>query len=79
VDIAAATVLDLHDKSGFFHVVHPRPVMWDTVISLAAAEMNVPTIPYKDWMKKLESGEDGKGNDAVKLLDFFRMQQHGTL
>lgn len=58
------------------HLVHPYPVSWDVISQTASQLLNVPIIPYKDWVSKLQAaaqadGEAAKHNPAIKLLEFF--------
>ncbi|KAI0085165.1 hypothetical protein BDY19DRAFT_909277 [Irpex rosettiformis] len=84
VDVVANVVLDLvltrQLEPRLLNVVHPRPIAWDEVFKLIKDEIgvNLPTIPYADWLAKLEA-HDGETSaktlqdiPALKLLEFFR-------
>lgn len=63
------------------HLAHPRPVPWSTIITPIARSLNLPLVPYAEWVTRLQkSGEnlDAKGevdmmkvNPALRILDFF--------
>ncbi|KIJ49878.1 hypothetical protein M422DRAFT_246246, partial [Sphaerobolus stellatus SS14] len=59
----------------FAHLVHPRPVTWKSVIGNVAEILGVPTIPFEEWLKRLEAvprtPESLHNNPALHLLDFY--------
>ena len=65
--------------TGFLHLVHPKPVYMSTIIQSVARILDVPVVPYKDWLSKLEiklesqseSGTRSKTN-AFKLIEFYK-------
>src|ERR1700692_391698 len=63
---------------GVYHLTHPSPVSWTIPMQEAARIMNVPLVPYAQWLAALEkqasspTGETLKNNPALRLLDFFR-------
>jgi len=66
-----------------FHVVHPRGVPFDTLIGSAASWLNVPLIPYPEWLSRLteeyksQSRSDANlermqvTNPALRLFSFY--------
>ncbi|KAI0677488.1 acetyl-CoA synthetase-like protein [Trametes maxima] len=60
------------------HLVHPRPVSWHTILSPIASALDVPLVPYADWLAALERTARGveamRENPALRLLEFFRTQ-----
>lgn len=63
------------------HLVHPNPLPWSTLIHFFARELNLPLVPYADWLAtlqgKLTQGQvldvDAMRRDpALRLIDFFR-------
>ncbi|KAJ6457233.1 acetyl-CoA synthetase-like protein [Mycena sanguinolenta] len=60
------------------NLVHPRPVLWDFVVSTLANTAQLPLIPFADWVQQLQdrstraAAEDIEKIPGVKLLDFFR-------
>lgn len=60
-------------RSQYLHLAHPNPVPWDTVFTVFSTTLNVPLVPWADWLAKLEKDHNGPEiNPAVQLLDFFR-------
>lgn len=59
------------------HLVHPYTVPWDIITNTASDILDVPIIPYKEWVSKLHvaakdaDSEAPKRNPAIKLLQFF--------
>ncbi|KAI1789126.1 acetyl-CoA synthetase-like protein [Ganoderma leucocontextum] len=69
------------------HLVHPRPVAWNAIISPIARALDVPLVPYKAWLSTLEqsTGEGATGqvelmkaNPALRILAFFKAQGEAT-
>ena len=59
----------------FAHIVHPRPVLWDDIIGHVSDALQVPVIPYDDWLTRLEASpkteEAMHRNPALHLIDFY--------
>lgn len=79
VDVAAASMVEMFDSPpGVYHLTHPSPVSWTIPMQEAARIMNVPLVPYTQWLASLEkqassqTGETLQNNPALRLLDFFR-------
>ncbi|PIL33564.1 hypothetical protein GSI_04187 [Ganoderma sinense ZZ0214-1] len=84
---AAQALTELrHSSDPIVHLVHPRPVPWDSVLEPIARELNVPFVPYRTWLSTLEGsvvGEPGsteqaharRRNPALRLLPFYREQE----
>lgn len=80
-------ILEMYTRAiGILHLVHPRPVPWNAILSPIARRMDVPLVAYAEWFKGLEGLEannnlvhDGISDEqdkAATLLEFFRL---GTL
>ncbi len=77
-----------HSQEPFLHLVHSRPTPWHTVIAPIAQALNVPLVPYPQWLSALQSSvESGsaeeveamKRNPALRILPFFKAQgEHQT-
>ncbi|KAF9807197.1 hypothetical protein IEO21_08334 [Rhodonia placenta] len=83
VDLAAATIVDMCDiAADTLHLVHAQPVGWNAIMEPLASKLNVPLVPYVEWLARLESlAEDGDvhathagKNDkaALRLLYVYR-------
>lgn len=76
-DVAASAILEMRDADQtFLHLVHPNPVQWSTIFTAAAEILQMPLVPYAEWLTRLEaSHQSGKetveSNPALKLLSFF--------
>ncbi|KAJ3569819.1 hypothetical protein NP233_g4796 [Leucocoprinus birnbaumii] len=62
-------------SSSFLHLVHPNPATWSDVFSLVSRSLNVPLVPYSEWLSALE--ESAKLSNSVpasslQLLDFYQ-------
>lgn len=77
--------MDMLDaKEEVLHIVHPRPVPWNTIASAFAKELNLPLVPYQKWLEGLERkfaeagqkpaqiGQAFADVPALRLIDFFR-------
>ncbi len=69
------------------HLVHPRPVLWRTLLAPIAQELNVPLVPYARWLSALggsvergsaEEVEAMRLNPALRLLSFYEAQGETT-
>ena len=69
------------------HLVHPYPVSWSTLLAPLAQELDVPLVPYTEWLSALEgSVERGSAeeveamrlNPALRLLSFYEAQGGAT-
>ncbi|KIJ25888.1 hypothetical protein M422DRAFT_273122 [Sphaerobolus stellatus SS14] len=74
--VAASAIIELRNSSSTFaHLVHPRPMTWKSVIGNVAENLGVPTIPFNEWLKRLEAvprtPEALHNNPALHLLDFY--------
>ncbi|KAF8879343.1 acetyl-CoA synthetase-like protein [Mucidula mucida] len=78
LDVAANAILELcHsiEEIDTAHLVHPRPRMSSEIFEVIGERLNLPLVPYGDWLSKLEARSlqaDGEDVPALKLLDFFR-------
>lgn len=55
-------------------LVHPNPISWNTVFSRFSELLNVPLVPYAEWLQKLESQLNVQGSDlhALRLLNMYK-------
>ncbi|KAJ7045274.1 putative aminoadipate reductase [Mycena alexandri] len=66
------------------NLVHPRPILWDDVISSMARTAQLPLVPFADWVQQLQdrsvgaAAEDIENIPGIKLLDFFRAAVAGA-
>jgi len=81
--VAASAIVDFRSAcSPFLHLVHPKPVKWDTVFEELASSIGVPLVSFDEWLNKLESGAKAitaadevdslKLNPALRIIDFYR-------
>ncbi|KAI0717761.1 acetyl-CoA synthetase-like protein [Cerioporus squamosus] len=70
-----------HSTEPFLHLIHPRPTRWHTVLAPIAELLNVPLVPYEQWVSALENSvqagsaaevEMMRQNPALRLLPFFK-------
>ena len=67
------------------HLAHPRPVLWSTIFEAFSTILNIPLVPYTEWVARLEksgevlataSAEEEataiRNNPALRLIEFFR-------
>lgn len=80
VDVAATTLLDMVGSTEpVLHLVHPHPVPWAVISSTSSTLLNIPIVPYDQWLSMLkdaardtQSDSDAvKHNPALLLLEFF--------
>ena len=62
-----------------FHVVHPRGISFNTLISLVASWLEVPLCPFPEWFAKLSEEHEAQpgskrpraDNPALRLFAYF--------
>lgn len=71
------------------HIVHPRGVPFNTLIASAASSLNVPLVPYTEWLSKLSEEHKSQSysdanlekaqstNPALRLFGFFQSARIG--
>ena len=55
-------------------LVHPNPISWNTVFNHFSKLLNVPLVPYAEWLQKLEDQLTVPDCDlhALRLLNMYR-------
>ncbi|KAJ3481757.1 hypothetical protein NLI96_g7439 [Meripilus lineatus] len=82
-EATAQAIIDLRKSTAtVLHVANPHRVSWDTIFAPLAKTLNLPVIPYIQWLDLLEkSGENLdatsevealRTNPALRILEFFR-------
>ncbi|KAI0068636.1 hypothetical protein BV25DRAFT_1910396 [Artomyces pyxidatus] len=82
VDTSAIAMVEMLDAQtpAVVNLRHPRPVSWTRMLGFFASALQLPLVPYKEWLSRLESGmrpsSGASGKDdllgpAVRLLHFF--------
>ncbi|KAF8898051.1 hypothetical protein CPB84DRAFT_1748061 [Gymnopilus junonius] len=85
VDLAAAAIVDMRRaENQTLHLVHPKPVKWNTVMKALATSLGVPLVPYVEWFARLESSSNdadektsGRQTEhsraALRMTHFYRI------
>lgn len=73
-----------HSTALVTHLTHPRPVQWSSVFSAFSSSLDLPIVPYSEWLHRLEKRTSelvGSSAEveaaayseipALKLMDFF--------
>ncbi|ETW81166.1 tridomain enzyme adenylation-thiolation-dehydrogenase [Heterobasidion irregulare TC 32-1] len=78
VDTAASAILDLRhvpDDMECVHIMHPRPVPWSSIITPLAKALDVPLLPYSEWLQSLQNTSSSISGSmttpAVLLANYF--------
>lgn len=81
VDIAAIALGEFLRRSDeqVLHLISPRPVEWAALFTPIASRLQVPLVPYSEWLALLRSSAEASvGNrdsksdiPALSLIDFF--------
>lgn len=82
VDAAARALVDMADSNApCFHLVHPRPGVWSSIMEPLAKSLNISVVPYDEWVTRLEKSGEGLNadeevemmrlNPALKIIDMF--------
>lgn len=82
--------VDLQPGAHTLHVAHPRGVPFNTLIAPMASSLNVPLVPYPDWLSKLATAHKAAqsfsaaeleraqmANPALRLFGFFQFARAG--
>ncbi|ESK96774.1 hypothetical protein Moror_6646 [Moniliophthora roreri MCA 2997] len=79
IDLAAAAIIECHSTMNeTIHIVHPRPVPWNTLIAPIAEDLQLPLVPVREWITRLEHMNEFSNSPraqkipAFALLDFYR-------
>jgi len=72
-----------------FHIVHPRGVPFNSLISSAASSLSVPLVPFTEWLSKLSEEHKAQSysdanlekaqarNPALRLFSFYQSVRSG--
>ncbi|KAI0758786.1 acetyl-CoA synthetase-like protein [Fomes fomentarius] len=86
VDVVAQALQEMiYSNELALHVVSPRPVPWNAVFLPIAERLGLPTLPYDEWVAKLEQsaasankGPGVEGHEAAhNLIAFFKSDGMG--
>jgi hypothetical protein len=84
--IAAKAVTEMRRSSArIVHVAHPRPISWSTLFEAFSDSLNIPLVPFAEWLARLEKSREVlatasaeeeaqaiRNNPALRLIEFFR-------
>ncbi|KAI0660272.1 hypothetical protein C8Q70DRAFT_1105691 [Cubamyces menziesii] len=71
-----------HSRESVLHLVHPQRIPWNDMIAPIASQLNVPLVPYEDWLARLQENIDRDNSPtieltekspALRLMSFFMM------
>lgn len=64
------------------HLVNPTPSQWDDVFDHIAKKLDVPLIPYPEWLSKLREAsatvQNAQAHSALRLLEFYGSLNQGS-
>src|SRR6266478_1556877 len=81
--------IDTSPDAHTLHIVHPRGVPFNTLIASAASSLNVPLVPYSEWLSKLSEEHKTQthseanlekaqsANPALRLFGFYQSARIG--
>lgn len=77
LDEAAASLIEMRDAVGVLHLVHPRPIPWRTTFNVFAKKLDVPLVPFHEWLARIEAfgeadPEGGRVVPALRLAEFYK-------
>ncbi|KAJ7626109.1 putative aminoadipate reductase [Roridomyces roridus] len=80
-ETVARTIVDValmaESPPPVLNVLHPWPVLWDTIMEALGRELGLPLAPIAEWVARLRerttgaTGQDLESIPALKLLGFF--------
>lgn len=66
--VAAQALLDMLDsKEPYLHLVHPKPVVWNVVISIFSRKLGLPVVPVGVWADALERSHELALSNASQM------------
>lgn len=73
---AAKVILELrHTKEPFIHLTNPRPIRAADIFGAIADNLQLPLVPYSEWLMAVDAAHRSRGSDSVAcmvLVDFCR-------
>ena len=87
LDAAALALIQMrHSDQAVLHLVHPRGAPWNSFVEPIARRLQVPLVPYHEWLGAMEQSlrdeqtsevDTMRKNPALRILDFFRSVRFG--
>ena len=87
LDSAALALTQMRDaEEPVLHLAHPRGTPWNSFVGPIAKRLQVPLVPYHEWLSAMEQSLDStqltqveimRNNPALRILDFFRGVRFG--
>ena len=76
LELAGSAIAEARNaSSSIVHIAHPKPVPWRYIFGRVSQTLNVPIVPFPDWLGRLEalvSSSKGSDTRAVALLEIYR-------
>lgn len=76
LDVASRIIVELRESTtNILHLTHPKPVSWNVLFDQISKVLQVPLVPYSQWVSYLESAESEEAleaNPALRLLTFYK-------
>ena len=64
------------------HLVNPTPSQWDDVFGNIAEKLDVPLVPYREWLSKLKEApatvKNAQEYPALRMLEFYGSLTQGS-
>ena len=79
-DVVARSLIEMtYAPSSVYNVVNPNPGRWNAIFGTFARALDLPMIPYSDWVKQVaEAASSSTGFEdasALSLADFFNSNE----
>ena len=58
-----------HSRESVLHLVHPQRIPWNNLIAIIASQLNVPLIPYEEWLARLQEHIDRDNGPTIELME----------
>lgn len=76
LEVVGSAVAEIRNtSSNIVHIAHPKPVSWRYIFGKVSRTLNVPVVPFSDWLARLEAlTTSSRGNEtkAIALLETCR-------
>ena len=76
LEVVGSVVAEIRNtSSNIIHIAHPKPVSWRYIFGKVSQTLDIPVVPFSDWLARLEAlTTSSKGNEtkAIALLETCR-------
>jgi len=76
LEVVGSAITEIRNTSStVIHIAHPKPVSWRYIFDRVSHTLNVPIVPFRDWLTRLEAlatSSESNETTAIALLEAYR-------